>query len=102
MQTLLDLCSKAVEIQGTLRKDRDVTPFVYADVFYTGGKSVLQMVDKATNFQAAKWIKDMQAETLWRALRMCRIDVHLGVPDLIVNDAGKYFMTSSFQTSTDM
>lgn len=44
----------------------------------------------------------MQAETLWRALRTCWIGVYLGPPDFIVHDAGKYFMVSAFQVSTDM
>lgn len=86
----------------TLREDKDFNHSIYADVFYIDGKPVLHVVDEATNFQAAKWLKDMQAETLWRALRMCWIDVYVGPPDLVVHDAGKNFMANAFQANTDM
>lgn len=80
----------------TLREDKDFNHAIYADVFYIDGKPVLQVVDEATIFKAAKWLNYMQSITLWRALRMCCIDVYLGPPDLIVPDAGKSFMASNF------
>lgn len=86
----------------TLREDKDFNHTVYADVFYIEGKPILHVVDEVTYFQSARWLKDMSAETLWTALRMCWIDVYLGPPDIIAHDAGKNFMAAAFQSNADM
>lgn len=86
----------------TLRDDKDFNHTVYVDIFYIESKPVLHVVDEATNFQAAKWLENMSSEALWRALRMCWIDVYLGPPDIVAHDAGKNFMGAAFQANTDM
>lgn len=86
----------------TLREDKDFNHTVYADVFYINSKPILHVVDEATHFQSARWLEDMKADTLWKALRMCWIDVYLGPPDVIAHDAGKNFMANAFQSNSDM
>lgn len=60
------------------------------------------MVNEATKFQVERWLKVMQAETIWRALCVCWIDIYLKPPNLVVPDAGKNFMASAFQAIIDM
>lgn len=56
---------KSLRFKFKLQKDKDFNHFIYADVFHMDGKPVLYVVDEATNFQAAKWLNDMQSETFW-------------------------------------
>lgn len=86
----------------TLRDDKEFNHTIYADIFYIDKKPILHVVDEATYFQSAKWLENMEAETLWKALRGCWIDVYLGPPDFIAHDAGKNFMAAAFQSNSDM
>lgn len=72
------------------------------DKFYIEGKHILHVVDEATRFQSARWFSCMTSETLWKALRICQIDVNLGPAYIIVHDAGKNLIDSAFQSNTDM
>jgi hypothetical protein len=38
---------------------------------YLDGKLVLYVVDKATVFQAAKFLRDITAKDAWETLRLC-------------------------------
>ena len=64
---------------------------------YLDGKPVLQVVDSATAFEAARFLKDILTREVWNALRACWIDVYLGPLDLIVYDAGKNFISTEFK-----
>lgn len=86
----------------TLRDDKDFNHTVYADIFYIDAKPILHVVDEATNYQAAQWLPTVSSQSLWRALRICWIDVYLGPPDVIVHDAGKNFMAESFASNADL
>lgn len=70
---------------------------IIIDVLYLNGKPVLQVVDEATAFQAARFLQNMSARNAWDTLRICWIDVYLGPPDQIVHDAGKNFSSAEFR-----
>jgi di/tripeptidase len=70
---------------------------IVVDVMYLDSKPVLHVVDVATAFQAAKFLKDMSAKTTWDTLRICWIDVYQGPPDIIISDAGKNFASEEFR-----
>jgi len=72
---------------------------IIADVFYLDGKPILHVVDEATAFTAARFLKDELAKTLWNTLRNCWIDVYIGPPDRIVHDAGKNFSSEEFRAN---
>lgn len=57
------------------------------------------VVDTATSFQAAKFLRRMDAKTVWETLRLCWIDTYNGPPDVIVTDAGKNFTAVDFKQS---
>ena len=60
-------------------------------------KPTLYIVDEATAFQAAKFIPDFAASTVWEALETCWINTYLGPPDFIITDAGTNFVGTKFK-----
>ena len=42
---------------------------------------ILYVVDEATAFGAARFLKDEKATTVWNTLCTCWIDTYLGPPD---------------------
>ena len=81
----------------TLKDDHEFNFSVLVDVMYLDGSPVLQVVDSATAFGAARFLKDMSAVTAWNTLRACWIDTYLGPPDMVVHDAGTNFAASEFR-----
>lgn len=63
---------------------------------------ILHVVDEATRYQAARWLKNVSTDAVWHALRMWWIDVYLGPPNIIVHYAGKQFMSRVFQSNSGM
>jgi len=81
----------------TIRDDCNFNHTVYIDVVYIDGQPALHVVDEATRFGAARWVKSMSAQHAWDALRACWIDVYIGPPDIIAHDAGKNFASEEFR-----
>ena len=70
---------------------------IIVDIFFIDGRPVLHIVDEATRFQAAKFLKGQSNNDVWNAIRQSWIDVYVGPPDLIVHDAGKNFTSKEMQ-----
>jgi len=83
----------------SLKDDIDFNYRVFIDVFYLDGQPVLQAVDEATSFTAARFLEDMSAKTTWNTLRTCWIDTYLGPPDYLVHDAGTNFASIEFRSN---
>jgi hypothetical protein len=81
----------------TLREDIYFNYSVLVDIIYLDSKPVLQAVDEATAFNAARFLKDMSAKTTWDTLCTCWIDIYQGPPDYFVHDAGKNFASAEFR-----
>lgn len=64
---------------------------------YIDSNPILHVVDEATLFQAARWLKNMTASHTWEMLRLCWIDVYTGPPEVIVHDAGTNFDSVEFR-----
>jgi hypothetical protein len=76
---------------------------IVVDILYIDGSPVLHIVDEATSFQAAKWLKDTSTGHTWNVLRQIWIDTYLGPPDVIKADAGRNFTSKEFkQHATSM
>lgn len=103
---MCSFCQKYAQKQGrfkfSLSDDKDFNHTVFVDIFYLDGKAVLRVVDQATRYQAVRWLSTITADSVWRALRMCWIDVYVGPPDIVTHDAGKQFMSKVFQSNTSM
>ena len=81
----------------TLKDDYEFNYLVYIDIIYLDGKPILQVVDSATSFKAARFLKDILTREVQNALRAYYIDVYLGPLDLVVHDAGKNFVSIEFK-----
>lgn len=84
----------------SLRAEKDFNKVVYIDIVTIDKKPVLHVVDEATRYQAAKWLRNYSTNEVWRALRMSWIDVYLGPPDVLAHDAGKQLMATQFQQNS--
>ncbi|KAI1006957.1 hypothetical protein K3495_g1266 [Podosphaera aphanis] len=81
-----------------IRDDIQFNSEIVVDVMYLdNNRPVLHVVDTATAFQSARFLKSLDAKTTWDTLRLCWIDIYNGPPDLIVHDAGKNFVASEFK-----
>jgi hypothetical protein len=81
----------------TLKDDYEFNYSVIVDILYLEGKPVLQVIDAATSFGAARFLRDMSARNTWDTLRACWIDTYQGPPDYVVHDAGKNFTSIEFK-----
>ena len=99
-----DLCQrngqKPRRFKFTLREEKDFNQSVYIDIMYVDNKPILHVVCEATRYQAARWLKKVSAEEVWKAFKFCWIDCYLGPPDLVVHDSGTNFMARAFQTNS--
>ena len=86
----------------TLKDDHEFNYSIIIDVVYLDGRPVLHVVDSATSFNAARWLKDMSAKEAWNALRACWIDVYLGPPDVIIHDPGTHFAAEEFREAAKL
>ncbi|KAI0378236.1 hypothetical protein F5Y04DRAFT_291050 [Hypomontagnella monticulosa] len=57
---------------------------IYVDVMYINNKPALHVVDKATSYQAARFMKNMTSRETWDRLRSMWMDSYLGPPDNII------------------
>lgn len=81
----------------TLKDDIEFNHTVIVDIVDLEGKSTLHVVDEATAFNSARFVRSMSAEHAWEALRACWIDVYQGPPDYIVHDPGTNFHSREFR-----
>jgi hypothetical protein len=81
----------------TLQNDYNFNYEIVIDVTYLDGKPVLHVVDTATAFQAARFLKDLSAKCTWDTLKLCWIDTYLGPPDYVITDAGRNFTATEFK-----
>lgn len=66
------------------------------DVMYLNSKPVLHIVDEATHFAAAAFLKRMTSYETWKTLLRCWTRVYLGPPDHLKVDQGSYFVLKVF------
>ena len=86
----------------TLKDDVEFNYMIEVDIFWIMNKEVLQVIDTATAFQAARFLKNMSAKTVWNTLKACWIDTYLGPPNYISHDAGKQFQAAEFKQNAKM
>ena len=67
---------------------------------YINGSPVLHIINKATRYQAARWLQNISAKHIWDILRTCWINTYLGPPKYITYNAGRNFISKEFQQYT--
>ncbi|KAI1002437.1 hypothetical protein K3495_g5767 [Podosphaera aphanis] len=81
-----------------IRDDIQLNSEIIVDIMYlNNNRPILHVIDTATAFQSARFLKSLDAKTTWGTLRICWIDIYNGPLDLIVHDAGKNFVASEFK-----
>jgi hypothetical protein len=90
--------ARPARFKFTLHDDCEFNYEVVMDIMYLeGNRPTLHVVDTATAFNAARFLKDITSKNVWEALRLCWIDVYQGPPDWIVTDAGTSFRSAEFR-----
>ena len=69
---------------------------VEIDIAKIGDSNVLHVIDLATGFNAARYLPDDSAASVWNAFRMCWIDVLIGPPEYVRVDAGTNVASAEF------
>jgi hypothetical protein len=64
---------------------------------YFNNKLVLYIINKATAFQAAKFLKNISIKTTWNTLQVCWINIYQDPSDIVVSDTSKNFISEKFQ-----
>ena len=64
---------------------------------HISGQLLLYIVDEGTRFQASGWLKNISAKHTWDILHMCWIDIYLGLPNIIMHNTGKNFISKEFK-----
>eukprot|EP00173_Palmaria_palmata_P003493 Plantae.Rhodophyta-Palmaria_palmata.ctg3673.p1 GENE.Plantae.Rhodophyta-Palmaria_palmata.ctg3673~~Plantae.Rhodophyta-Palmaria_palmata.ctg3673.p1 ORF type:complete len:310 (+),score=31.87 Plantae.Rhodophyta-Palmaria_palmata.ctg3673:1047-1976(+) len=70
---------------------------IIVDMFYKARGVALPVVDREIKFQAAKFLPDESAGSVWLALLQCWILVFIGPPDIIRHYAGSNLLSREFQ-----
>ena len=86
-------------------KDKDIcfNHAIFVDIMYIENSPILHVIDEATKFQAARWLKNILAKHTQEVLRYCWINTYNGPPDSIVHDAGTNFTAKEFtQNATSL
>lgn len=66
---------------------------VQIDTMFINGKPVLHMVDQATHFSAATFLKNQSSAEVWKAIQHLWNLVYLGPPDTIKVDQGSNYIS---------
>lgn len=61
------------------------------DLMFIGTKPILHIVDEATRFSAARFMKSTQVEDIWGTLLTCWAAIYTGLPNRILVDQGPQF-----------
>lgn len=68
---------------------------------YIDNNPILHIIDDATCYQAARWLKNITIKHTWDSIRACWIDVNIGPPNFIVRDAGVNFKSKEFHQNVE-
>lgn len=96
-------CQKYVQaprrFNFALCDDRESNHNVFVEIFYINKNPILNVVAETTHYQTARWLPNVTTDTVWRAMRVCWVDVYLGTPDIVAHHAGKQSISKVFQTN---
>ena len=74
---------------------------VAADIMFIGGKPLLHVVDEATHFTSACWLRKSTSKEVWKALLRCWSNIYMGPPDFLRVDQGTNFISEEFKELAD-
>ena len=74
---------------------------VAADIMFINRKPILHVVDEATHFSAATWLRNSSLKEVWNGLLRCWSHVYAGPPDFLRIDQGSNFISREFKDKAD-
>lgn len=83
----------------TIKDNCEFNYQIVADIVQLNGRNVLHVIDVATSFQAAAFVRSLSAKDTWDALCRCWIYVYQGPPDIISHDPGTNFSSEEFKNN---
>lgn len=66
---------------------------VAMDVMHIAGRALLHVVDEATHFNAALFLRNQSSQCIWKSFLKCWSRVYLGPPDYLHVDQGSNFIS---------
>ncbi len=66
-------------------------------IIFIQGKRVLHVVDRATHFQAARFLHDESTESVWKTVMQMWMLIYLGAPDNLRHDEETKFVSPKLQ-----
>ena len=94
-------CQKHGKLPGrfkfTLRDDINFNFTIFVDIMYIDNSPILHVVDKATQYQAVKWLQNISSKHTWNIFHLCWINCYLVPPDFIHHDVSKNFVNCEFK-----
>jgi len=64
---------------------------------YINGSLVLHIINKATRYQAARWLQNISVKYTWDILQTYWINTYLRPPEYITYNANRNFISKEFQ-----
>ena len=74
---------------------------IAVDVMYLSGRAILHIVDEATHYNAASFLRKMSSAETWKTIVRCWTAVYLGPPDFLRVDQGTNFVSKEFCASAE-
>ena len=81
----------------TLKDNYEFNYLVIINVIYLNGKPVLQVINSATVFRAARFLKDISVCIVWDTLYTYQINIYLSPPDIVIYNTRKNFISTKFK-----
>ena len=81
-------------------QDSNFNYFIFVNIIYINRNPILHVIDKATRFQAVKWLHNISTKHTWDTLWLCWINTYIRPPNYITYNAKKNFTNKEFQQHT--
>ena len=69
---------------------------VFVDIMYLDKRPVIHIVDLQTRLNAAKFLRNISTQSVWKAFQECWANTYIGVPHIIRVDRGAQFTAAQW------
>lgn len=74
---------------------------IAVDVMYIDNRPILHIVDEATHYCAAQFLRNNSSREVWKTILRCWSRIYLGPPDFLHVDQGSNFTSQEFRESAE-
>lgn len=76
--------------------NNEFNDIVFVEIICIEEMSILHVVDKPTQYQAARWLLKVTTSKIWRTMSLWWIGVYLGTSEIVKHDAGRQLIAKVF------